>query len=146
MRAVQAETELLDEVKRKILDEMLYDARMLLLREISLLPTVSDDHEKIRALKDPPFRGRVKKKVKEMLIDEELRRRRANKMTMIAEGAEAKRAEDVIEKRKRKMEDDKKWEGESLCFHVVGVVVGVSPSRSLSIISLCSHSRSALCR
>lgn len=33
-------------------------------------------------------------------------------MTMIAEGAEAKRQEDAIEKRKRKMEDDKKWEGQ----------------------------------
>lgn len=35
-------------------------------------------------------------------------------MTMIAEGAEAKRVEEAQEKRKRKMEDDKKWEGESL--------------------------------
>lgn len=79
---------------------------------MGLLPIVSDDHERLRALKDPPLRDRVKKKVKEMLIDEELRRRRANKMTMIAEGAEAKRVEDAVEKRKRKMEDDKKWEGE----------------------------------
>lgn len=88
---------------------------MLLLREMSLLPTVSDDDPRLRALKDPPLRDRVKKKLKEMLIDDELRRRRANKMTMIAEGAEAKRVEDAVEKRKRKIEDDKKWEGESLC-------------------------------
>lgn len=33
-------------------------------------------------------------------------------MTMIAEGAEATRIEEAIEKRKRKVEDDKKWEGE----------------------------------
>lgn len=112
---IKAETELLDLPRRKTLDESIYDARMLILREMSLLPSVSDDHEKLRALKDPPLRERVRKKVKEMLIDDELRRRRANKMTMIAEGAEAKRSEDAIEKRKRKIEDDKKWEGES-CF------------------------------
>lgn len=34
-------------------------------------------------------------------------------MTMIAEGAEAKRVEDAVEKRKRKVEDDKRWEGAS---------------------------------
>lgn len=32
-------------------------------------------------------------------------------MTMIAEGAEAKRVEEAMDKRKRKIEDDKKWEG-----------------------------------
>lgn len=31
-------------------------------------------------------------------------------MTMIAEGAEAKRQEEAIEKQKRKMEDKKEWE------------------------------------
>ncbi|SGY11570.1 BQ5605_C093g13071 [Microbotryum silenes-dioicae] len=48
---------------------------------------------------------------KELLIDQELRRRRVNKMTMIAEGAQAKKDEEALEKRKRKMEDDKRWEG-----------------------------------
>ena len=33
-------------------------------------------------------------------------------MTMIAEGAEASRVEEAVEKRKRKVEDDKRWEGE----------------------------------
>lgn len=37
---------------------------------------------------------------------------RLTKMTMIAEGAEAKRVEEAQEKRKRKIEDDKRWEGE----------------------------------
>lgn len=35
---------------------------------------------------------------------------------MIAEGAEAARVEEAIEKRKRKVEDDKKWEGK-FCFY-----------------------------
>lgn len=37
-------------------------------------------------------------------------------MTMIAEGAEAKRVEEAVEKRKRKVEDDKRWEGASTPF------------------------------
>ena len=34
-------------------------------------------------------------------------------MTMIAEGAEAKRAEDALAERKRKMEEKERWEGQS---------------------------------
>lgn len=41
--------------------------------------------------------------------------RRVNKMTMIAEGAEAKRKEDEIAARKRKAEDQQKWEGAFSC-------------------------------
>lgn len=37
-------------------------------------------------------------------------------MTMIAEGAEVKRVEEAQEKRKRKFEDDKRWEGEFFFF------------------------------
>lgn len=33
-------------------------------------------------------------------------------MTMIAEGAEAKRAEDALAERKRKMEEKERWEGQ----------------------------------
>lgn len=35
-------------------------------------------------------------------------------MTMIAEGAEAKRAEDALAERKRKMEEKERWEGQSV--------------------------------
>lgn len=33
-------------------------------------------------------------------------------MTMIAEGAEAKRVEDAVTERKRKMAEKERWEGE----------------------------------
>ena len=36
---------------------------------------------------------------------------RVQKMTMIAEGAEAKRAEDALAERKRKAEEKERWEG-----------------------------------
>lgn len=48
---------------------------------------------------------------------------RARKMTMIAEGTEAKRQEDAITKRKRELEDKKRWEGSSMflaaCFALI---------------------------
>ncbi|CEQ41676.1 SPOSA6832_03397 [Sporobolomyces salmonicolor] len=106
----KASTELTDSTKRKPLDETIQDARMLVLREVGLKPDVPDDHEKLRAMRDPDLRERVRRKIKEILIDDELRRRRVQKMTMIAEGAEAKRVEDAAEARKRKLEDDKRWE------------------------------------
>lgn len=106
----KAEGELLDGEHRKKLDQDIQDARMLVLRSIGLAPSVPDDHEKILAMPPPGLKERTKQKLKEILIEEELRKRRVRKMTMIAEGAEAKRQEDEIERRKRKVEDDKKWE------------------------------------
>ncbi|GAA6023519.1 hypothetical protein JCM10207_005702 [Rhodosporidiobolus poonsookiae] len=114
----KAQTELSDSTKRKPLDETIYDARMLVLRSVGLPRDAPDDHEKLR----PPQMGggegrggeslkeRVRKKTKEILIDDELRRRRVNKMTMIAEGAEAKRQEDAVQERKRKAEEKERWE------------------------------------
>ncbi|BGP19276.1 hypothetical protein JCM10213_008206 [Rhodosporidiobolus nylandii] len=114
----KAQAELSDPEKKKPLDEVISDARMLILRAIGLPRDTPDDHEKLR----PPHMGggpgkgdedlkeRVKKKTKELLIEEELRRRRVNKMTMIAEGAEAKRVEDAVQERKRKAEEKERWE------------------------------------
>ncbi|POY76252.1 hypothetical protein BMF94_0447 [Rhodotorula taiwanensis] len=108
----QAQTELSDPEKRKPLDETLQDARMLVLREIGLPRETPDDHEKLNppAMKDPDLKERVRRKAKEIMIDDELRKRRVQKMTMIAEGAEAKRVEDAVAERKRKMEEKERWE------------------------------------
>ncbi|KAM0747099.1 hypothetical protein T439DRAFT_329346 [Meredithblackwellia eburnea MCA 4105] len=109
----KAETDLLDPVKRKVLDELIGDARMLVLREQLTPPlpaSTPDDDDRLKKLRDPDLKERVRRRAKELLIEEELRRRRVQKMTMIAEGAEAARAEEALEKRKRKIEDDKKWE------------------------------------
>ncbi|KAH9463300.1 hypothetical protein Pst134EA_015383 [Puccinia striiformis f. sp. tritici] len=100
---------LLDPEKRKGLDETIKDARMLTLRRLNLPDSTPDDHEKISKL-NPTFQFRVALKTKEIIIEEELRVRRARKMTMIAEGTEAKRHEDAITKRKRELEDKKRWE------------------------------------
>ncbi|GAA6059715.1 hypothetical protein JCM10212_000243 [Sporobolomyces blumeae] len=106
----KASTELADPTKRAPLDETLQDARMLVLREVGLKPDVSDSHDKVVAMKDPDFKERVRRKAKEIMIDDELRRRRVQKMTMIAEGAEAKRVEDALAERKRKADEKERWE------------------------------------
>lgn len=46
-----------------------------------------------------------------MLIEEEVRRRKAIKMNLANEGLEAKKKEDEVSTRKRKAEEDKSWEG-----------------------------------
>ena len=57
------------------------------------------------------MRVRVKAKLKEIMIEEEIRKRRTVKMAMIAEGAEAQRAEQEQDTRKRKAQDKAAWEG-----------------------------------
>ncbi|PLW09126.1 hypothetical protein PCANC_21581, partial [Puccinia coronata f. sp. avenae] len=91
------------------LDETIKDARVLTLRRLNLADGTADDHAKLAAL-TPSFQFRVALKTKEIIIEEELRVRRARKMTMIAEGSEAKRQEDAIAKRKRELEEKKRWE------------------------------------
>ncbi|GAA6033011.1 hypothetical protein JCM8097_000097 [Rhodosporidiobolus ruineniae] len=108
----KAQTELSDSTKKKVLDELITDARMLVLRSVGLPRDAPDDHEKLHPSKagGETLRERVKKKTKELLIEEELRRRRVNKMTMIAEGAEAKRQDDALAERKRKADEKERWE------------------------------------
>lgn len=49
---------------------------MLTLRSLGLQAITPDDHEKVLAMKDPDFKESVRVKTKEILIDDELRRRR----------------------------------------------------------------------
>ncbi|KAH8924610.1 DnaJ-domain-containing protein [Atractiella rhizophila] len=107
----KAEAELSDAKKKEVLDQTIKDARMLVLRNMKppLPQETPDDHPRLKSL-DPPLSEMVRMKTKELLIDEELRRRRVKKMTMIAEGAEAKKKEDEVVARKRKAEEDKAWE------------------------------------
>lgn len=87
---------------------------MLILRGLGVPPEAPDSHDKLRFLQ-PPLRERVRQKTKEILIDDELRRRRTNKMQMIAEGAEAQRVEKEANERKRKAAEKTAWEGEYCC-------------------------------
>lgn len=133
----QAEAELSDSNKRTELDAIIASARSTLLRALSLPPNLTDDDPRLKNLADDPkmkaqglttpWRIMLKEKIKEVLIEEEVRRRksvvdyllakkiltplRAIKMNLANEGLEARKKEEEVATRKRKAEEDKAWEG-----------------------------------
>jgi DnaJ family protein C protein 8 len=84
---------------------------MLVLRSLDppLKKETPDSHPSLKRL-TPPLAERIKAKAKELLIDEELRRRRVNKLQMIAEGADAQRKETDAQTKKRTREEKEAWE------------------------------------
>ncbi|KAK6196820.1 hypothetical protein LQW54_011135 [Pestalotiopsis sp. IQ-011] len=102
-RLKKAQTELMDEKHRARLDESIADARMLLLREHKW--TVDSPE-----LKTPDFAAKWRVKTREVLIDDEHRRRRQVKAQMQEEGREQRRQDEEIDERKRKRQHDQDWE------------------------------------
>ncbi|KAI9512073.1 DnaJ-domain-containing protein [Russula earlei] len=105
----KAESELGDAAKREDLDAAINQARSTLLKGLSLPTSTPDDHPKLRGL-TPPFKAQLRQKSKELLIEEEFRRRRAVKMNLANEGFEARKKEEEVTARKRKAEEDARWE------------------------------------
>ncbi|KAK7033218.1 DnaJ domain-containing protein [Favolaschia claudopus] len=105
----KAESELSDEKKRENIDAVITQSRSLILKSLSLPPNTPMSDPTLRRL-DPSFRVRMRTQTKELLIDEELRRRKAIKMNLANEGLEARMKEEEVAGRKRKAEDDKVWE------------------------------------
>jgi len=105
----KAENELGDPPKREELDAAINQARSTLLKGMSLPTSTPDDHPRLRGL-TPPFKAQLRQKSKELLIDEEVRRRRAVKMNLANEGFEARKKEEEVTAKKRKAEDDARWE------------------------------------
>ncbi|CAK5268469.1 unnamed protein product [Mycena citricolor] len=105
----KAESELSEETKRENLDAVILQAKNLILKDLSLpVSTLSTDYA-LRGL-EPSFKTRLRQKSKDLLIEEELRRRKAIKMNLANEGLEARMKEQEVETKKRKAEDDKTWE------------------------------------
>lgn len=102
-RLKKAQTELMDEKHRERLDEAISDARMLLIRENNW--TVDSPE-----LKTEDFSKKWREKTKEVLIDNEHRRRRQMKAQMQEEGREQRKVEAEVEDRKRKRQHDQDWE------------------------------------
>lgn len=102
-RLKKAQTELMDEKKRAILDEAIADARMLLIRENKW--TVDSPE-----LKTDGFAKKWRTKSMEVLIDNEHRRRRQLKAQMQEEGREQRKEEAEMEERKRKRKHEQDWE------------------------------------
>ncbi|KAK8080693.1 DnaJ domain-containing protein [Apiospora hydei] len=102
-RLKKAQTELMDEKHRERLDEAIADARMLLMRENKW--TVDSPE-----LRTDAFARDWRVKAREVLIDNEQRRRRQVKAQMQEEGREQRRQEEEIDERKRKRQHDQDWE------------------------------------
>jgi DnaJ family protein C protein 8 len=64
-----------DKEKRENLDATVNQARVEILKSLNLPTSTPDDHSKLKEL-SPPWKLQLKDKIKAMLIDEELRRRR----------------------------------------------------------------------
>ena len=138
---MKAESELGDTPKREELDAAINQARSTLLKALSLPTSTPDDHPKLQGL-TPPFKAQLRQKSKEILIEEELRRRRcvncrpdimaildemldrrAIKMNLANEGFEARKKEEEVAAKKRKAENDAQWEGNALTFRTSALVV-----------------------
>lgn len=102
-RLKKAVTELGEEKHRERLDESIADARMLLLRERKW--TV--DHPDLQT---DEFRRDWREKTKEVLIDDEIRRRKQARVAMQEEGRAQKKEEEELAERKRKREHQNDWE------------------------------------
>ncbi|RGP78563.1 hypothetical protein FLONG3_3288 [Fusarium longipes] len=102
-RLKKAQTELMDEKHRERLDEAIADARMLLMRENKW--TVDSEE-----LKTEEFRKMWRAKARDVLIDNEHRRRRQMKAQLQEEGREQRRTDAELEERKRKRQHEQDWE------------------------------------
>ena len=102
-RLKKAQTELMDEKHRNVLDEAIADARMLLIRENKW--TVDSPE-----LRTADFEKKWADKTKYVLIDNEQRRRRQMKGQMQEEGRQQRKEDEEIEARKRKRQHEQDWE------------------------------------
>ncbi|KAJ3480290.1 hypothetical protein NLI96_g8454 [Meripilus lineatus] len=105
----KAESELSDKAKREELDAVIKQARLVLLREKELPTNIEDNDYRLHDI-SPPWKDQLRAKSKELLIDEEVRRRKAVKMNLANEGHEARKKEEEVAAKKRKAEDDANWE------------------------------------
>ncbi|KAI7902873.1 uncharacterized protein BX663DRAFT_531040 [Cokeromyces recurvatus] len=135
----KAESELNDEERLKFLLTVIEEARVEVLREngykvktgvVVKPPTIissteEGDKPRLKATLESvtvvdeqqyPFlqtsegQKQIKEKIKQILIEMELRKRRQLKKEMEAEGAEKRKAEEAQKEKKRKAEDAKEWE------------------------------------
>lgn len=123
----KAESELQDDARLKFLLSVIEEAKVEALREnghkvkTQVVTNEDDDKTVLESAtrvdaSQYPFLGTaegrkaVQAKVKDILIDMELRRRRQLKRELEAEGAEKRKAEEEQQARKRKAEENKRWE------------------------------------
>ncbi|KAG5651362.1 hypothetical protein H0H81_008931 [Sphagnurus paluster] len=111
----KAESELSDKDKRENLDAVINQARSLVLKALNLPASTPDTDARLKNL-EPPYKVRLRLQSKELLIDEEVRRRKAIKMNLANEGLEARKKDEEVAAKKRKVQEDKQWEGSPSTF------------------------------
>ncbi|KIK10047.1 hypothetical protein K443DRAFT_620926 [Laccaria amethystina LaAM-08-1] len=105
----KAESDLTDKAKREEFDAVITQARNMVLKALSLPTSTSDSDPRLVGI-EPPYKFRLRAQSKELLIEEEVRRRKAIKMNLANEGLEARKKDEEVASKKRKAEDDKNWE------------------------------------
>ncbi|CAE6515243.1 unnamed protein product [Rhizoctonia solani] len=105
----KAEAELSDQAKRDELDAVMLEARAQTLKANSLPLGTNDTDSRVLALV-PSFKEQIRARARDILIEEEVRRRKAIKMNLANEGLEARRKEEEAATKKRKAEEDARWE------------------------------------
>ncbi|KAJ9115662.1 hypothetical protein QFC20_000989 [Naganishia adeliensis] len=109
----KAEALLGDEKKRPDIDSVMAHARHLVIKDLvapGVNPsTVKDDDPRLIDL-NPSLDLRIRNKSKEVFVEEELARRRAQKLQYANEGAEAAKKDAEVQDRKRKKEEEEAWE------------------------------------
>ncbi|XP_006459090.1 hypothetical protein AGABI2DRAFT_66229 [Agaricus bisporus var. bisporus H97] len=106
----KAESELSDKNKREELDAIMNQARIEILKSYNLPTTLAHNDPSLRDIVKPSFRVRVRARAKDILIEEEVRRRKAIRLNLANEGLEARKKDEEVASRKRKVEEDKQWE------------------------------------
>ncbi|KAG5519737.1 hypothetical protein PMAC_000010 [Pneumocystis sp. 'macacae'] len=99
----KAESDLMDPKIREKLDTAFATARKMLIKERKW----DLDHPELTS---KAFQADVRERTKYVLIDDELRKRKARQIQMAEEGRQKKRLEEEAEERKRKKEFEKAWE------------------------------------
>ncbi|WWD18161.1 hypothetical protein CI109_102610 [Kwoniella shandongensis] len=108
----KAEDQLSNRETRREIDMIMTHARTQVLKEIlgsGYSTNIPDDDPRLTNLR-PPLEQQVRAKGREILVEDELARRRKTKLAYANEGAEKAKAEADVAARKRKVEDQAKWE------------------------------------
>lgn len=103
-RLKKAESDLMDEKRRELLDESIADARRLVMRDQKW--TV--DSEELRG--EWFLKTLWPEKIRRVIVDEELRRQKQAKAQLREEGRQQRKEDEEIAERKRKREAEQKWE------------------------------------
>ncbi|EIW72847.1 chaperone regulator [Tremella mesenterica] len=108
----KAEAQLSDDSKRIEIDAIMRHARETVIKSIlgsGFSTKITDDDPKLQNLK-PPFDLQVRMKARDILVEDELARRRKQKVSYANEGAEKAKVEAEVNERKRKQEEHHNWE------------------------------------